>query len=58
MLPAFFKLRRQFVSFASYLFTKEQLDKHMDSFVTKEGFKTVEQCFEAIDRFDHDAVTR
>jgi hypothetical protein len=29
---------------------EEQLDKHMDSFVTKEGFNSVEECFVAIER--------
>ena len=29
---------------------EEQLDKHMDSFVTKEGFNSVEECFRAIER--------
>ena len=34
------------------VFTKyeEQLDKHMDAFVTKEGFNSVEECFLAIER--------
>jgi len=29
---------------------EEQLDKHLDSFVTKEGFNSVEECFVAIER--------
>jgi hypothetical protein len=29
---------------------EEQLDKHMDNFVTKEGFTNVEECFVAIER--------
>ena len=29
---------------------EEQLDKHMDNFVTKEGFNSVEECFVAIER--------
>lgn len=29
---------------------EEQLDKHMDQFVQKEGFDDIEQCFNAIDR--------
>ena len=63
ILTAVFKHAEEFLIrlfIAPYLFAKEQLDKHMDSFVTKEGFKTVEQCFEAIDRFAQrfDGLTR